>query len=188
MNNRFVRLLSSMPIVLLALYYLPFIGVCLLILRYFVVSNRKRTSTPVILIVIGILILLPKISYAVLEMLKLDINTIPYLNEIINMELYNTKFMDYSEFLITIGIIDFIITYALKRFSNRISREIRKTQKAGYEISKKNDMEIKMKRERARNTDFVKCKHCGGDNILTEKVGSCKYCRRKIVNKNYKDM
>ena len=36
------------------------------------------------------------------------------------------------------------------------------------------------KQEKTKNTKVVYCPYCGADNMLTEKVGTCKYCRRKI--------
>lgn len=44
---------------------------------------------------------------------------------------------------------------------------------------------MKEKREKAKNTGYVKCPYCGSDNLVSEKFGICAYCRRKIENKNY---
>ena len=33
--NKFLKVLTSIPVILVALYFAPFLGVCLIILRYF---------------------------------------------------------------------------------------------------------------------------------------------------------
>ena len=93
-----------------------------------------------------------------------------------------------------IGIIFIIISFVLKtlfdKISNKLNSGIRsyisETQRKNAEISKQNDMEIKLKQEKAKNTSYVKCRSCGADNLISNKFGNCKYCRRKIENKNFK--
>ena len=63
---------------------------------------------------------------------------------------------------------------------------INEIQKRDEKISKENDMKIKIKQEKAQNTNYIKCPNCGSDNLLSEKFGTCKYCRRKIENKSFK--
>lgn len=194
-NNIILKLLSSLPIILIMLYFMPFLGICLIILRYFIYDNKKRISTPIYIFICGILILIPKGLDLIFEIAKIDRNNIPYLNDIINSELYNVDFMKFSKRLIYVGIIFLIIACILKAIFDKVSNKlssgfanyIRETQKRDYEISKRNDMEIKMKQEKARNTSYVKCPNCGSDNLLTDKFGKCEYCRRDLVNNNYKD-
>ena len=59
--------------------------------------------------------------------------------------------------------------------------------KKDEEISKQNDMELKIKREKALSTAYVKCPYCGADNLISQKVGVCSYCRRKLENKAFKE-
>ena len=116
------------------------------------------------------------------------------MSNILSADLYNTDFINYSKFLITVGVIFFIISFVLNAIFNRVSSKlnsgirnyISETQKRDAEISRKNDMEIKIKQEKAKNTSYVECPNCGSDNLLGEKYGTCKYCRSKLVNKNYK--
>ena len=68
-----------------------------------------------------------------------------------------------------------------------IRKYIQQYEKEQTEISKKNDMEIKIKQEKAKNTNYVRCSHCGSDNLISEKHGVCKYCRRTLENVNFKD-
>lgn len=53
--NPFIRLLCSIPIILVFLYFIPFVGVCLILLRYFLYSEKKKILVPVILMLVGAL-------------------------------------------------------------------------------------------------------------------------------------
>ena len=193
-SNLLFKILSSLPIILIALYFIPFLGVCLILLRYFMYDNKKRISTPIFIVGVGFLILIPMGLDFILDMAKVDISTIPYLNDIVSAELYNVDFINYSKRLICIGVIFLIISFVLKTIFDKVSSKlnsgirnyISETQRRDAEISKQNDMEIKIKQEKAKNTSYVKCPNCGSDNLLGEKFGTCKYCRRKIENKSYK--
>lgn len=193
-NNLLFKILSSLPIILISLYFIPFLGVCLILLRYFMYDNKKRISTPIYIVGIGILILIPKALNLILDVAKVDITTIPCLKDIIGAELYNVDFINYSKRLICVGVIFLIISFVLNTIFDKVSSKlnsgirdyINETQKRDAEISKKNDMEIKIKQEKAKNTSYVKCPNCGSDNLLGEKYGTCKYCRSKLVNENYK--
>lgn len=39
------------------------------------------------------------------------------------------------------------------------------------------------KREKSKHTNVIHCPYCGSDNILTEKTGTCAFCRRTLENK-----
>lgn len=193
-NNLLFKILSSLPIILISLYFIPFLGVCLILLRYFMYGNKKRISTPIYIAGIGLLVLIPKALNLILDVAKVDITTIPYLKDIIGAELYNVNFINYSKRLICVGVIFLIISFVLNTIFDKVSSKlnsgirnyISETQRRDAEISRKNDMEIKIKQERAKNTSYVKCPNCGSDNLLGEKYGTCKYCRSKLENKNYK--
>lgn len=90
--------------------------------------------------------------------------------------------------LIILFVIGMILSIIYRRIrnelSNLIERYITESIEKDAEISQKNDLLMKEKQEKAKNTHFVKCPHCGGDNILTESIGTCKYCRRQIEYKN----
>lgn len=194
-NNLLFKILSSLPVILIVLYFIPFLGVCLILLRYFMYDNKKRISTPMYIVGVGILVLIPKALNLILDVAKVDISTIPYLKDIINAELYNVEFINYSKRLICVGVIFLIISFVLKTIFDKVSSKlnsgirnyINETQRRDAEISRKNDMEIKIKQEKAKNTGYVECPNCGSDNLLSEKYGTCKYCRSKLVNKNYKE-
>ena len=60
-DNILIRMLCSIPVILALLYFLPFLGVCLIIFRYIVYYSDRRIVTPYYLISTGLIILLPKL-------------------------------------------------------------------------------------------------------------------------------
>lgn len=187
-NNSFVKLLCSIPVILAFIYFIPFLGICLLFLRCFVYNNRKKTSTPIYLIGFGILILLPKGMQYVFDMIKFDVNSFPYYTDIINSDLYLSNFINYSKTLITLGIIYVIISTIFTSIYNKVTSKVstglrnymQQDLQKDYEIRKENDLKMQEKREISKNTHVVRCPYCGSDNMLTEQTGTCKFCRRKI--------
>lgn len=192
-DNIFIKLLTSLPVILVSLYFLPFLGICLLILKLFV-SRRNKIRIPICIIIFGLLILLPKGIGLLENVIKIDLSSIPYLNDIINSKFYNNEMLDYSKYLICFGVISLVVFIVFKTIFEKLSsninsgimKYIHESQKQDYEISKKNDMEIKIKQEKAKNTHYVKCPNCGSDNLVDDKFGVCKYCRSKLVNEHYK--
>lgn len=193
MDNKFIKFLCCLPIIFIFLYFLPFVGICLILLRAFVYRNKTKISTSIILIGVGIIIYIPKILDSILKLLKVDINKIPYLNDILTSDLYNKNFIEYSKYLITAGVILLIVSIIFKNIIRKVENKvdttmqsyIKESVKQDAEISKQNDMEVKIKQQKAKVSSYVKCPYCGSDNILSDKFGTCKYCRRKLENKNY---
>ncbi len=190
-NNKLIKLLCSIPIILILLYFIPFLGICLILFRFYVYRNEKQYKTSIILIVSGILLLIPKIINIILKTFKLNNIKIPYLNTILSSNVY-TKLLSYSKLLIIVGIVFIIISYIAKNIFNKVTEKlntglksyIQNEEKKDYEIRQKNDLIMQEKREKAKNTHVVVCPHCGSSNILTEQTGKCKHCRLPI---SYKD-
>lgn len=186
MNSNFIlKILCSLPAILIASYFTRLLGICLIILRHFVYRHKNYSRLSLDIIAIGFILLVPKVFYEISKFLKFN-NSIPYLNEIITSNIY-VNLIEYSKFLLCLGIILLIISSIVNRLFSKalqcIRTYIHAEQKINAEISKQNDMEIKLKQERAKNTHVVFCPYCGADNMLTEKVGNCKYCRRQIEYK-----
>lgn len=189
--NNFLKILCSLPIILIVLYFIPFLGICLILFRYYIYRSRKKYySTPIYLLVCGLLILIPQAINSIIKMLKINSIEIPYLNTIINSDIY-VKLISYSKLLITISIIFLILSFIFRnvfnKFSSKLNSGIRNYMeqdlKKDYEIRKENDLKMQEKREKAKNTHIVHCPYCGSDNMLTEQTGTCKFCRRKIEYK-----
>lgn len=184
-SNILLKLLCSLPSILIFLYFIPFFGVCLILLR-FIVYSYKKISTSMSLIFIGILILIPQMANHISNTVKINLDNIPYLNHIINSDIY-TNLIKYSHLLLWVGIIFLIISFVLKNVFNQLENFIKSyivaKEQQNMEVSRKNDMEIKLKQEKAKNTHVVHCPYCGANNILSENIGHCQFCRRKIEYK-----
>lgn len=183
-NNMFFKILSSIPVIVIASYFIPFLGICLLILRYIVYDDKRKKKTPVILTIIAFVVLIPQLLKYILAILKINIVNISCFYNIVDSKIYNANFIKLSKFLIVISVIIWILSYVFEKIYNKfgnLAREyIKETDRKRAEISQKNDLIMKEKRELAKNTHVVYCKYCGADNVLTSNVGTCKFCRRKI--------
>jgi hypothetical protein len=187
--NKFLKTICSLPVILIVLYFLPFLGVCLTLFRYYIYKPRykKYYNTPKILITCGVILLIPYITNYVVNLINIDISTIPYFSEFIASNIY-TDLLKYSKFLITFGVILLILSYIFRNIYNSlisgVSSYIAKNEQRDREITEKNDLLMQEKRERAKNTHVVHCPYCGADNMLTSNTGTCKFCRREIEYKN----
>lgn len=182
-QNKLLNILCSLPVVLVILYYLPFLGICLTIVRLFTMNNKKHINTSIAFIVISLILFIPSVLNKIVNITKL---TIPYLNEITKSNMYS-PLINYSKFLFTAGVIFLILSVIFKKLFNKVIEYIKqylhRKETIEREISEKNDLKIKEKQERAKTTHVVYCPHCGANNILTEKIGKCNYCRRQIQYK-----
>ena len=184
--NSFIRLLCSIPIILVFLYFIPFVGVCLILLRYFLYSEKKKILVPIILMLVGSLILIPG---CLLELAKMTNFNIPSkITSIFTDSFYSVNLINYSKNLFIVGIIFLFLISIFRGIFDRaqayLKSYIQKEEKVNREISSKNDLIMKEKIEAAKNMTVVYCPHCGADNILTTNVGTCKYCRSKLEVKN----
>ena len=194
MATKFLKILCSLPSILLFLYFIPFVGICLILMRAFVYHNKRKISTSIFLIVIGILLLCPKILEKVFELLQMDLSKIPYLNEILTNDVYQNNLISYAKYLLLAGVIFLLLSLLFQSLFEKLGQllnrglqnYIKESVKQDEKIAKENDLKIKVKQEQAKNTNYVKCPYCGSDNLLSEKFGVCQFCRRKIENKNYK--
>lgn len=189
-ENKIFKILCSIPVILITLYFIPFIGVILILFRYYVYRNEKYYKTPLILLICGLLLLIPRIVNSVIKILKFNVEDVPYLKVVLDSAIY-LKLLSYSSYLIIVSIIFLIISFifrnTISKINDIISSQIfnygSKLQEDSYKIRKENDLIMQEKRERAQNTHVVYCPYCGSDNMLTEKTGTCKFCRRKIEYK-----
>lgn len=180
-NNFVLKTLTSIFTILVALYFSRILGICLIILRY--ITNSKK-NIYVYLLISGILVFIPKILNYICNILKINMS---YLNDIVKSDIYTNNFTKYGEFLLILGIIILLITIIVNKINNKITSSIRtyinNGEQKDREISAKNDLIMKEKREKALNTSYVKCPTCGADNIVSSKIGKCKYCRSNLSSK-----
>lgn len=190
-TNGLVKLICSLPVVLIVLYFLPVLGVIMVIARYFIYSERHFFRTPVVLMLAGLILLVPRGLQLATENFNLGF-TIPYLSDILNFELY-PKLADYGQFILIVGIVVLIVSYLLKSFISGLSNNIRSMmsqyastkQAEEVEIRKENDLKLREKEitSKQKTPHVVKCPHCGKTNSITGTVGKCRSCRSAIEYK-----
>lgn len=185
-QNNILNVLYSIPVILFVLYFIPFLGIFLILVRYFMLYNnkQKRDMTPIIMLIVGILILIPKLINGLFNIMEINPSIIPYFSDICNSEIYNANFTKYSKLLLTVGVILLTVSMIMNKifahFASLAKKYIYEQERQDYEISQKNDLIMREKQEKAKNTHVVYCPYCGADNMLTAKTGTCKFCRRKI--------
>ena len=57
---KFLRILTSIPVILVVLYYFKVLGVFLILIRFITYRGSKKISLPILLFGIGIIILIPR--------------------------------------------------------------------------------------------------------------------------------
>ena len=183
--KKFLRLLCSLPVVLLTLYFIPFLGICLILFRFYLYRSKDIYKFFIAMLVFGVVLLIPQLISSIWNTFKISFE-IPYLNAIVLSDLY-LHIVKYSKFLIIVSVIFMILSYVFSnvsaKLSSSISNYIKKEEENSYQIRKENDLEIQKMKEEVKNTHLVKCPSCGQDNMLTSKIGVCKSCRRKLEYK-----
>ena len=187
-TNWFTKLISSLPVILIVLYFSRILGVLLILFRLLISTSKKKTITPIVLAVTGVVVLIPKGLDMLFKAIKFNAKNIPIFNDIVTSEIYTGNFMKYSRALLIIAIVFTILGVIASKIGESVTKYL-KSSIEGYtdkqiEYEKENDLKIKEQQERAKNTQVVVCKKCGGTNIITEKIGKCKYCRNTIVAKD----
>ena len=187
----FLKIICSIPVLLVVLYFLPPLGIFMLIGRYFVYDSRHYYRAPISLFIIGAIILIPR----GLELLNSNFNlslSIPNFNYIVQPETYQ-KFVDFAKSLIIISVIFLVVSYILKFIANKISGTIGQVLKAYFskemeteaKIRQENDLKLKEKaiESKQKTPHVVKCPNCGKANSIVGTVGKCKACRNHIEYK-----
>ncbi len=190
-KNFIIKALCSFPAILIIGYFVPVLAVILALFRYVVYGKTHFYRTPVVLLIVGLLLLLP--HGLELAMANFNFNLgIPYWAEIVAHPLY-PKFTDYGKFLAIFAVILLVVTYVLRNFIEGLSSKFSSLMNGYYqdrakredEIEKEVKLESKVKEiESAQNTPHVvKCPSCGKTNHITGTVGRCKSCRSAIEYK-----
>ena len=190
-KNFITKAICSFPVILIVGYFVPAIAVILALFRYVVYGKTHFYRTPIVLLIAGLLLLLPR--GLELAMTNFNFNLgIPYWSEIIALPLY-TKFTDYGKFLAIFAVILLVVTYVLRNFIEGLSNKFSQLMNGYYqdrarrddEIEKEVKLESKIKEIEAeqKTPHVVKCPHCGKSNHITGTAGRCKSWRSAIEYK-----
>ena len=186
-NNVFFKFITSIPVIVITMFFIPILGVILLLFRFYL---KKKNDITTSFIVLGILLVIPKILVSIFDLINFDSSKIPYFDKIVNSNIYD-KLLFYGKALITIGVVVailfFIISNLIRKISSKVETGvkdyIKREEQRDREVKEKNDMIMRERKEIVDNMHTVKCPYCGGSNVLTSKIGSCKYCRKPLEYK-----
>ena len=181
-NNLLIKILGSIPVIICATFYSRFLGICLVILRFFTWPEKKRNITPFILAFTGLALLIPEWLRLLFKQIKFGTKNIPYFNDFVTSGLYRHDIFRLSKSLIVIGIVFAIIVYFLNRLikyvKNFFSIEMENYTNKQIATEKEKQEE---KQDKKKSTRIIVCKKCGASNVITSKVSRCKYCRSPLV-------
>lgn len=187
--KKVLSLLCSIPVILVALYFIPFLGIVLILFRLYFKKQDKIYMLPTFLIATALTIFIPKIIYLVVNALAIKVN-IPFLDKIISSDLYE-KLIKYGKLLIIVGVLYLILHYIFtnifmkvkNKLNSSVNDFVERNEQRSYEIQKENDLKMRETQEKAKNTHFVSCPTCGKDNIIHGNIGTCTHCRGTLVYK-----
>ena len=186
-----VKVILSIPVILILLYFLPVIGVIALITRYILIDEKHYFMTPAVIAIVGLVALIPR----GFELLQQNFNfniTIPFLSDFLALPIY-PKITDYGKFCVIIAIVFFLLSALLRKFLTGLGDRIVKafsTRRqeeltARERVAQENDLKIREQKLEMEQTELnvVKCPHCGKINHIKGKTGTCKSCRTPISAK-----
>ena len=180
-DNKIIKFLCSIPVVLIVTYFSTFIGVCLLILRICTAKKEKLFKVPVTLFLIGLLLVLSKNFKGIFDGLELAYMSPNTLSNFIN------KLPSLGKTLMILSVVYFVIAaivkgilaiitaliafFALKAISNEVKKHEEKEEKE--EEPEIEPVEI----------HIMECPNCGSSVKFKGKKGTCKYCKSEVEYK-----
>ena len=115
---KITKILFSIPIILLLLYFLPPLGVIVLLARYAFYGNRHFFRAPIAIVVTSLIIALPYGLDWLIKTANINI-PIPYLNDILSWEYY-PQLLDSAKFSFIVAIIVLVLTILLRNLISTI--------------------------------------------------------------------
>ena len=188
-----LKIICSIPVILIALYFMPPLGIILLIGHYFVYGNQgsRLYRAPISLLICGLVLLMPRGLELLSVNYNIDIN-LPLFTDATNLDVY-PKIVEYAKSLLIIGVIFLLLSYVLKLLANKLSNQlggsikhfIDKEIESEEKVKQENDLKLKEKviESKQKTPHVVKCPNCGKSNSIIGTVGKCKACRNHIEYK-----
>ena len=177
-----VKFLVSVPVIVLCLYFIPILGILLMIVRMVVYYNKKVIDIPIVCAIIGVILCIPSLINYITN--KLGYNHIESLDIIVNNDVFK-DISSRSNFLIITGIVFMVVSYLFIKISKRVSTKalsylsdyINESEKKDMEVREKTEMKMAEKREAAKHTHVLKCPKCGYSNMFVGNNTRCVHCR-----------
>lgn len=182
------KLVCSLPILLVTLYFVPPLGVVLTIARYFIYGGYHYHRVPAVLLIIGAACLVPRFY----ELLQNNIGeSIPVFQPLIDFRTHQlySKLTDFGRFVSIFSIIVLIASQLLKNVISKVSGMIRMaSMTSGKNAGNNSQQNTRTMQKDGKPVDpsdqetphVVKCPSCGKANHIIGTVGTCKSCRNPI--------
>lgn len=186
------KLICSLPVLLVTLYFVPPLGVVLTIARLFIYGSYRYYRVPAVILVVALLCLAPR-GY---ELLQQNFGeSIPAFQPFIDFRAHPllAKLTDFGRWTAIFSVIMIIASLALAKVANLASQALRMARmassasrtNAGSESSARKTPVMQKDGREADPSDqstphVVKCDNCGKANHIIGTVGTCKACRTAI--------
>jgi len=182
------KLICSLPVILVTLYFIPPIGVLLTIARLFIYGSYRYYRVPAAILVAALLCLAPR-GYELLQQ-NFGVN-IPFLQFLVDFRLHPLyqKLTDFGRWVAIFSLIMFLVSVFLGKIATTVSSALRMARMAGSmskdEPKSTGKSTLTHDNPAKHQTDqttphVVKCLNCGKANHIIGTVGTCKACRSAI--------
>ena len=183
------KIICSLPVLLVTLYFVPPLGVVLTIARLFIYGSYRYYRVPAVILVVALLCLAPR-GY---ELLQQNFGeSIPAFQPFIDFRAHPlfAKLTDFGRWTAIFSVIMIIASLALAKVANLASQALRMARMASSAnrtnagSARKTPVMQKDGREADPSDQstphVVKCDNCGKANHIIGTVGTCKACRTAI--------
>ena len=178
MDNAFFKLITCLPVTLIVLYFYPFIGVLLILLRCYVYRNLGNFNTATNLLSVGLIVLIPKFMGIAIK--KFNLPKVAILNKLLDHQIY-INIASYGTFLIILSLVAFVIPFIVNIVLSKIKEDKANKEKMQQIAQQPQVEEIKEEpQEQTAGTYVVHCPQCGTNTIFTTKSGTCPSCGTHI--------
>lgn len=187
-ESKYLRILCSLPVILIALYFFRFWGLIIVFLRYCMYKEKDIFKAPIVLFIVGIIFVLPKLVFNVLNFFKVKVHIL----DVLVHNDYYSKVLGYGKYLVTMGIIIFVIVFIVKCIIDLINsieaalKRINETPERSHEIKiirpREEEPEV-IEVEKKHEKHIVECPYCGETVTIDGEFAVCKFCRKKVYYK-----
>ncbi|MBR6166211.1 hypothetical protein IKQ65_01090 [Candidatus Saccharibacteria bacterium] len=176
------RLVCSLPVLLVTLYFVPALGVILTIARLFIYGSYRYYRVPAALLVVALFCLIPR-AY---ELAQQNFQ-IPVFQPLIDFRshAFYEKLTAFGRFTAIFSIIMLVLSQILGKLATSVSGALRMAQMAKSVDTSNRKPGLTPDKPTPSQTDqttphVLKCPHCGKVNHIKGTVGDCKSCRNPI--------
>ena len=186
------KLICSLPVLLVTLYFVPPLGVVLTIARLFIYGSYRYYRVPTAILIVALLCLAPR-AYELLQ--QYFGGQFPVFQPLIDFRAHPlyAKLTDFGRWTAVFSIIMLVASQILGKVANLASQALRMAQTSNSASRSKGGSDSSTRKTPIMQKDgakvdpsdqstphVVKCADCGKANHIIGTVGTCKACRQPI--------